>query len=81
MPQGWLSFDEVGSGQLQDQDCPGPEIPRLRKGKAPSSPSAKNHLKSYPAPPKKKKNKILPKMEWEWGLDAPEPPEMEGRSP
>ena len=48
MLQGWPSFDEVGSGQLQGQDCPGPEIPRLRKGKAPSSPSAKNHVKSCP---------------------------------
>ena len=48
MLQGWPSFDEVGSGQLQGQDCPGPETPRLRKGKAPSSPSAKNHVKSCP---------------------------------
>lgn len=42
MPRGWQNFDEEGSGQLQGQDCRGPETPRVRKGKAFFSPSTKN---------------------------------------
>lgn len=45
MHRGWRSFGEVDSGQLQGQGSLGRETPRVRKGKAPSSPSTK---KSWP---------------------------------
>ena len=47
MPRGWPSFDEVDSGQLQGQDSLGPETPRVRKGKAPSTTSTRNCVKSW----------------------------------
>lgn len=43
MPRGWQSFNEVGSGPLQGLGSLGPETPKVRKGKAPSSPSTENH--------------------------------------
>lgn len=46
MRQEWQSFGEEGSEQLQGLDSPGPETPRVRKGKAPSSPSTKTCVNS-----------------------------------
>lgn len=42
MPQEWQSFDEVGSGRRQGRGSLGSETPRVRNGKAPSSPSTEN---------------------------------------
>lgn len=65
MRRGWQNFGEVDSGQLQGQGSLGQEIPRVRKGKVPSSPSTKNY-------------EILARVEWGQRLDVPESPEVEG---